>query len=57
MQNEINNPSDLLDENGNLNQIGWARKPILYFDKTKIKAPWYRIKEWDHYSILNKDFV
>ncbi len=55
-QNEITEPSDLFDEKGHLLQKGWARKPILKYNKEKIGKKWTRIKEWDHYSILNKDF-
>jgi len=56
MQNEITEPSDLLDENGELIQKGWARKLLLKYDRSKIKAGWLRIKEWDYYAILNPDY-
>ena len=56
MQNEITNSSKLLDESGNLVQKGWARKPLLEYNRDKIASSWARIKEWDYYAILNDDF-
>jgi len=56
MQNEIVNPSDLLDENGELIQKGWARKPLLKYNRENIKAGPLRIKEWDYYSISNPEY-
>ncbi|MFX0011888.1 MAG: DUF2804 domain-containing protein [Candidatus Hermodarchaeota archaeon] len=55
-QNEITNPSDLLNKDGSLVQKGWARKPILKYNKEYIGKGWTRIKEWDHFSVLNKNF-
>lgn len=55
-QNEITKPTNLFQKDGSLMQRGWARKPILMYNKEDIGAKWYRIKEWDHYSILNKEF-
>jgi len=56
VQNEITKPSNLFNEDGSLVQRGWARKPILTYNKENIGKGWSRIKEWDHYSILNKEF-
>jgi hypothetical protein len=55
-QNEITEPSDLFNKDGSLVQRGWARKPILKYNKENIGKGWFRIKEWDHYSILNEQF-
>jgi hypothetical protein len=55
-QNEITEPSNLFKKDGSLVQKGWARKPILKYNKEKIGKGWTRIKEWDHYSVLNKEF-
>jgi len=55
-QNEIKEPSNLFNKDGSLIQRGWARKPILTYNKENIGKGWTRIKEWDHYSILNKEF-
>jgi hypothetical protein len=45
-----------LNEDGSLIQRGWARKPLLKYNKENIGKGWSRVKEWDHYSILNKEF-
>ena len=55
-QIEIKEPSNLFNEDGSLVQQGWARKPILTYNKENIGKGWTRIKEWDHFSVLNKDF-
>ena len=55
-QNEITESSKLFNDDGSLVQRGWARKPILKYNKEQIGKGWSRIKEWDHFSILNKDF-
>jgi hypothetical protein len=56
MQNEITEPSNLFNEDGSLVQKGWARKPLLTYNKESIGKGWARIKEWDHYSILNENY-
>jgi len=55
-QNEITESSDVFNKDGSLIQRGWARKPILTYNKENIGKSWLRIKEWDHYSILNDEF-
>jgi len=54
-QREITSPCDLLDENGHLTVEGWARRPYWNYDRSKIQASWFRIKEWDYYYILSQD--
>lgn len=56
VQNEITEPSNLFNKDGSLVQRGWAKKPLLKYNKEHIGKGWMRIKEWDHYSILNKEF-
>lgn len=56
MQNEIIEPSDLLDSNGNLIKKGWARKHLLNYNRENIQAGWHRIKEWDYYAMLNPQY-
>lgn len=56
MQNEIKSHIELLDESGHITEEGWARKPYWNYDRSKIKAGWHRIKEWDYYYILNSEF-
>ena len=55
-QIEITESTDLFNDDGSLVQRGVARKPILKYNKENIGKGWSRIKEWDHFSILNKDF-
>ena len=52
IQNEIKKSSNLFNKDGSLVQKGWARKPILNYNKEYIGKGWSRIKEWDHYSIF-----
>lgn len=56
MSKEITTQSDLFDENGFLIQDGWARKPILRYNRENLRAKWYRLKEWDNYVINHPDY-
>lgn len=57
LQRELREPSPLLDEQGNLIQVGWARQPLL--DCNLEAARFYalrslqrfRIKRWDYYGV------
>lgn len=55
MQVQITEPRDLLNENGELASPGWATDLILEYDRKAIKAPKFKIKEWDYYCILSDD--
>ncbi|MDC7124797.1 MAG: DUF2804 domain-containing protein, partial [Spirochaetales bacterium] len=55
-QHEITNTIALLDENGNITEPGWARQSYYKYDRKKIKAPATRVKEWDYYCILSRDY-
>lgn len=58
MQTEILRPGPLLSADGSLNQIGWARQPML--DCNLEQARFYglrplqflRVKRWDYYAIF-----
>ena len=56
MQREIINGGKLLDEKGNLVEKGYARSLIKDYDRKDVKAPNWRIKEWDYYLIYNEDY-
>ena len=56
MQHEIVNVGKLLDEKGNLIEKGFARNLIREYDRKDIKAPNWRIKEWDYYLVYNEDY-
>jgi len=55
MNTEITAPMELLDSDGRVTKEGWARRPYWRYDRGRIKAPWWRIKEWDYYSILSRE--
>ncbi len=50
-------PGPLLDEDGRLCECGYAKKLIKTYDRKAIKAPGFRIKEWDYYLITTNDFA
>ena len=50
---EITGPQQLLDEKGNIREPGWARKPYWKYSREDIKAPKFRIKEWDYYLVVH----
>ncbi len=58
MQIEITNPSPLLQADGRLTQVGWARQPVL--DANLEDARFYpfkplqrfRLKRWDYYAVF-----
>ena len=49
-------PGELLDEQGNLAQAGYAMSLVKKYDREKIQANPLRIKEWDYYLIYNPHF-
>lgn len=55
-QHEVTQIQPLLDGKGCVNEPGWARSLVWQYDRKKIKAPKYRIKEWDYYLITNDHF-
>jgi len=55
MQNEITKKSNLFRKDGSLLQRGWARKPILKYNRENIAVKWHRIKEWSHYSVQDQE--
>ena len=58
MQTELNQPGPLLQPDGTLSQVGWARQPLL--DCNLESARFYalrplqhfRIKRWDYYAVF-----
>ena len=47
----------LLDEKGELREPGWSRSLVQQYDRTMIKAPKFRVKEWDYYMVLADGFA
>lgn len=56
MEKRFVNPEPVLDEKGYPNP-GWASSGILLYDRKAIKAPFYRIKEWDWFQLNNDRLV
>ncbi len=56
-QLEITEAGPLLDDAGRLRVSGWARRPLLAYDRSAIAAPLGRIKERDACTVITKDFA
>ena len=54
---EITQPGLLLGPDGELREPGWARSQLLQYKRSMIKAPKFRIKEWDYYLVMGKGFA
>ncbi len=53
---EITKIQRLLNDSGELREPGWSRKLVQIYDRNDIKAPKFRIKEWDYYLIMSDKF-
>ena len=47
----------LLNKNGELREPGWSRTMVQEYHRKMIKAPKWRIKEWDYYLVMNDKFA
>lgn len=54
---EVTKKQPLLNKKGNIAEPGWSRSQVQEYHRADIKAPKFRIKEWDYYLVLNKDFA
>lgn len=54
---EVTARQQLLKEDGSLREPGWSRNLLQIYDRSRIRAPAFRIKEWDYYLVLNEDFA
>ena len=54
---EVTDIHDLLDASGQLAEPGWSRSLVQRYDRSMIKAPKWRIKEWDYYLVLSDSFA
>ena len=54
---EVTTRHPLLTAEGTLMEPGWSRQLVQTYDRKAIKAPKFRIKEWDYYLVLNEDFA
>ena len=53
---EVTVPHLLLDADGELREPGWSRSMLQEYRRSMVKAPKWRIKEWDYYLVLNERF-
>ena len=54
---EVTKDQNLLNAKGNIAEAGYAKSLIWKYNRNQIKAPKFRIKEWDYYLVLNEDFA
>ena len=57
MRNHEITKKQLLLKNGDIAEPGWSRRMLQIYHRNDIKAPKFRIKEWDYYLIMSKDFA
>ena len=53
---EVTSRHRLLTDTGELREPGWSRRLYQVYDRADIKAPKFRIKEWDYYLIMSDSF-
>ena len=51
---EITKVQPLLKEDGSLREPGWSKQLVQVYDRNAIKAPKFRIKEWDYYLVISE---
>ena len=54
---EVTNEQLLLDDQGELREPGWSKSLVQQYRRSMIKAPKFRIKEWDHYLVTSDRFA
>ena len=53
---EVTTKQPLL-KNGQIREPGWSRQMLQMYSRNDIKAPKFRIKEWDYYLIMAQEFA
>lgn len=56
MEHEVTKKQELLTKEGLIAEPGWARSEVWQYNRENIKAPWFRIKEWDYYLFTTEHF-
>ena len=54
---EVTDAGPLLNGSGELREPGWSRSLVQRYSRSMIKAPKFRIKEWDYYLVVNDSFA
>ncbi len=57
MQKEIISKTQLHDSRGHLYAPGFAKRMLFEYDRNKIKAGPFSLKEWDFYQIVMGDYI
>lgn len=57
LETRILDAGPLHADDGSLAVRGWATEPLLSYDRSLIKAPRWRIKEWDYYLVNDDDYA
>ncbi len=54
---EVTKKQLLLDGKGKIAEPGWARSMLWEYRRSQIKAPKFKIKEWDYYLVQNDKYA
>ena len=54
---EVTTKGLLLDDQGELREPGWSRSLVQQYRRSMIRAPKWRIKEWDYYLVTGQGFA
>ena len=54
---EVTTRQPLLKADGSLREPGWSKALLQEYDRGRIQAPKFRIKEWDYYLVLNLSLI
>lgn len=54
---EVTKEQKLLGAGGSIAEAGWSRRQLQTYRREDIRASKFRIKEWDYYLVLNKEFA
>lgn len=54
---EVTKVQQLLKYDGSLREPGWSRQMYQIYDRSKIKAPAFKIKEWDYYAVVSNEIA
>lgn len=57
MQRRVTAPGPLHDEQGHLIETGYATELIKDYDRKRVAAPRFRVKEWDYYCVTTDHFA
>ena len=57
MQTIITEKQDLLTNEGLIKNPGFAFTPVWNYNRENIKAPKWRIKEWDYYLVTSREYA